>query len=47
MKPEIRQTPKAKVRVPAYSPSSPILIQSDDDFETQGWPGEGSAENPS
>jgi parallel beta-helix repeat protein len=30
----------------SYTPSGPILIQSDADFEFQSWPGEGSSENP-
>ena len=30
----------------AYTTSGPILIQSDADFETQGWPGEGTYEEP-
>ncbi len=33
-------------RVLSYTPHGPILVQSDADFETQGWPGEGSSENP-
>ena len=30
----------------SYIPSGPILIQSDSDFETQGWPGNGTDEEP-
>jgi len=30
----------------SYTPSDPIQIQSDVDFETQGWPGNGTLENP-
>ncbi len=30
----------------SYTPSSPILIQSDADFKTQGWQGEGTNEEP-
>jgi len=30
----------------SYTSSGPILIQSDADFETQGWPGEGTDEEP-
>ncbi len=30
----------------AYTPHDPISITSDSDFETQGWPGNGTAENP-
>ncbi len=30
----------------SYSPHSPILIESDDDFETQGWPGNGTQNSP-
>ncbi|MHA1863037.1 MAG: right-handed parallel beta-helix repeat-containing protein [Candidatus Thorarchaeota archaeon] len=33
-------------RVLSYTPHGPILIQSNTDFETQGWSGEGSIENP-
>lgn len=33
-------------RVLSYTPSDPILIQSDADFETQGWPGEGTVDQP-
>ncbi len=33
-------------RVLSYTPSDPILIQSDADFETQGWPGDGSLGMP-
>lgn len=29
-----------------YKAHDPIVIQSNDDFETQGWPGAGSKENP-
>ena len=29
-----------------YEEHDPILITSDDDFETQGWPGNGTLENP-
>ncbi len=29
-----------------YTPHDPILITSDDDFETQGWPGSGTPEDP-
>ncbi len=29
-----------------YAPHDPILITSDDDFETQGWPGSGTPEEP-
>ncbi len=32
--------------IPSYTPGDPILIQSDADFETQGWSGNGSLENP-
>ncbi|MHA1663530.1 MAG: NosD domain-containing protein, partial [Candidatus Thorarchaeota archaeon] len=32
--------------VPSYTPSAPILIQSDADFETQSWPGAGTEEDP-
>ncbi|MBD3158995.1 MAG: hypothetical protein GF309_09425 [Candidatus Lokiarchaeota archaeon] len=30
----------------AYTPHGPISINSDSDFETQGWPGDGSKANP-
>ena len=30
----------------SYTSSGPILIQSDADFETQGWPGNGTEEDP-
>jgi parallel beta-helix repeat protein len=30
----------------AYTPHAPISINSDSDFETQGWPGNGSKANP-
>lgn len=33
-------------RVLSYTPSDPILIQSDADFETQGWLGNGTQEDP-
>jgi len=30
----------------SYTPSNPIVIESNADFETQGWPGEGTSEQP-
>ena len=32
--------------VTSYTPSDPIVIESNADFETQGWPGEGTSEQP-
>lgn len=32
--------------IPSHTPSAPILILSNEDFETQSWPGDGTEENP-
>ncbi len=43
---ENSMNPRESDIVPSHSLSGPILIASDDDFETQGWPGDGTVSQP-
>ncbi|OLS29687.1 MAG: hypothetical protein ThorAB25_15120, partial [Candidatus Thorarchaeota archaeon AB_25] len=42
----IENHPQKVHAIANYTTHSPILIESNSDFETQGWPGNGSASNP-